>query len=85
MNINDKLYTKEPDGTVARWYVFGWYGPRFAVSPVKNAKLKDYKRYYGMEDIGKAIFMSRKEASHAEGTYYGRTGYVEKNSISGND
>ncbi len=62
MNTNDKLYTREPDGEIARWYVFGWYGPRFAVSPVRNAKLKDFKRYYHVDDIGKTIFFTRKEA-----------------------
>lgn len=62
MNINDRLYTREPDGTIARWYVFAWYGPRFAVSPVRNAKLRDYKRYYHMDDVGKTIFFTRKEA-----------------------
>lgn len=65
MDRNDRLYTKEPDGTIARWYVFGWYGPRFAVSPVRNAKLHDYKRYYHMDDVGKTIFSTRKEASNA--------------------
>lgn len=65
MDRNDRLYTKEPDGTIARWYVFGWYGPRFAVSPVRNAKLRDYKRYYHMDDVGKTIFFTRKEASNA--------------------
>ena len=62
MNTNDRLYTRESDGGITRWYVFGWYGPRFAVSPVRNAKLKDYKRYYHMDDIGKTIFFTRKEA-----------------------
>lgn len=65
MDRNDILYTKELDGTIARWYVFGWYGPRFAVSPVRNAKLHDYKRYYHMDDVGKTIFFTRKEASNA--------------------
>lgn len=62
MDYNSRLYTKEADGTIARWYLYGWYGPRFAVSPVRNAKLKDYKRYYHMDDVGKTIFLSRKEA-----------------------
>lgn len=62
MDTNDRLYTRESDGEIVRWYVFGWYGPRFAVSPVRNAKLKDYKRYYHMDDIGKTIFFTRKEA-----------------------
>lgn len=62
MDKNDRLYTKEADGTISTWYVFGWYGPRFAVSPVRNAKLKDYKRYYHMDEIGEKIFFTRKEA-----------------------
>ncbi len=62
MDTNDRLYTRELDGEIARWYVVGWYGPRFAVSSVRNAKLKDYKRYYHMDDIGKTIFFTRKEA-----------------------
>lgn len=36
------------------------------VSTVKNAKLKDYKRYYDMNEIGKKIFLSRKEAKDSE-------------------
>lgn len=70
MNYNDRLYTKEPDGTISKWYVFGWYGPRFAVTAVRNAKLSDYARYYHMDDVGKTIFFSRKEAKEAEGSYY---------------
>ncbi len=65
MDTNDRLYTKEADGTIARWYVFGWYGPNFVVSPVRNAKLRDYKRYYHMNDIGESIFLTRKEAKEA--------------------
>ncbi len=65
MGTNDRLYTKEPDGSVQKWYVFGWYGPRFAVSPQRNATLSAYKRYYHMDDIGKTIFLTRKEANHA--------------------
>ena len=70
MDRNDRLYTKEPDGSVTVWYVFGWYGPRFAVSTVKNAKLKDYKRYYHMNEIGVRIFFTRKEAKAAPGIFY---------------
>lgn len=62
MTYNDKLYTKELDGSVSTWYVFAWYGPRFSVSSVRNAKLKDYKRYYHIDDIGEKIFFTRKEA-----------------------
>ena len=65
MDTNDRLYTKEPDGTIARWYVCGWYGLDFAVSPVRNAKLRDYKRYYHMDDVGKTIFVTRKEAKES--------------------
>ena len=65
MDYNDRLYTKEADGTIARWYVFAWYGPRFAVSPVRNAKLKDIKKFYHMNDIGETIFLTRKEAKKA--------------------
>ena len=65
MDINHRLYTKESDGTISRWYLFAWYGPDFAVSPVRNAKLRDYKRYYNMNDVGKTIFLSRKEAKEA--------------------
>ena len=70
MDRGDKLYTKEPDGSVATWYVCGWYGPRFAVATVKNAKLKDYKRYYHMEEIGERIFITRKEAKAAPAIFF---------------
>ena len=56
------FFSREADGTIAKWYVFAWYGSRFAVSPIRNAKLRDYKRYYGMEDIGKTLFSTRREA-----------------------
>lgn len=62
MEKNKRLYTCEPDFTISTWYLFGWYGPRFAVSPVRNAKLRDFKRYYHMNDIGKCIFLTRTEA-----------------------
>lgn len=26
MDRNDRLYTKKPDGTISRWYVFGGMG-----------------------------------------------------------
>ena len=65
MDYNDKLYTLELDGTIQKWYVFAWYGPQFSVSNVRNAKLKDYKRYYHMDDVGKTIFFSRKEAKES--------------------
>lgn len=61
MNKNDRLYTKELDGTIQRWYLDSWFGPRFSVSPVRNAKLKDYRKYYHMDDVGKTIFLTRKE------------------------
>lgn len=63
MNKNQTLYTKEKDGTIQKWYLWGWVGNRIAVSTVKNAKLKDYKRYYDMSDIGEKIFLTRKEAN----------------------
>jgi len=65
MDKNDKMYTKEPDGTVQRWYVFGWYGPRFAVAAVRNATLSAHKRYYHMDDVGVSIFLTKREANHA--------------------
>lgn len=66
MDINDRLYTKQKDGTIQRWYVSGWYGPRFSVSAVRNAKLHDFKKYYHMDDVGKKIFFTRKEAGRAQ-------------------
>lgn len=37
------LYTKEKDGTIQKWYLWGWVGgDRIAVSTVKNAKFTDY-------------------------------------------
>ena len=68
MTMADKnfpLYTKEPDGTIQKWYLFSWHGPRFSVSTVKNAKFHHYKRYFHMDDVGKTIFLSRKEAQAA--------------------
>lgn len=62
MKENQSLYTKEKDGTIQKWYLWGWVGNRICVSTVKNAKLKDYKRYYDMNEIGVKIFLSRKEA-----------------------
>lgn len=49
-----------------KWYLWGWVGNRIAVSTVKNAKFKDYKRYYDMNDIGKKIFWTRTEANEME-------------------
>ena len=63
MDYNDKVYTKESDGTIQKWYVFAWYGNRFAVSTVRNAKLKDYKRYFEISDIGKTVFLNRKDVN----------------------
>lgn len=51
------------DGTIQKWYLWGWVGNRIAVSTVKNAKLKDYKRYYDMNEIGEKIFLTRTEAN----------------------
>ena len=61
MNHNDKVYTREADGTIQRWYVYAWQGPYFSVSTVRNAKLKDYKRYFHMNDIGRTVFLNRKD------------------------
>lgn len=72
MTMADKncpLYTKEHDGTIQKWYLFSWYGPHFAVSTVKNAKLHHYKRYYHMDDVGKIIFLTRKAALSAQPIY----------------
>lgn len=63
MNNNQTLYTKEKDGTIQKWYLWGWVGNRIAVSTVKNAKLKDYKQYYDMNEIGEKIFLTRTEAN----------------------
>lgn len=63
---NCPVYTKEPDGTIQKWYVFGWYGADFAVSPVRNAKFCDYKRYYNINDVGKTFFLKRQEAVKSE-------------------
>lgn len=60
---NKTLYTKEKDGTIQKWYLWAWADNQIAVSTVKNAKLKDYKRYYDMNDIGKKIFWTRTEAN----------------------
>ena len=65
MHTNDTLYTLELDGTIQKWYVFACFRQQFTVSGVRNAKLKDYKRYYHMDDVGKTIFLSRKEAKES--------------------
>lgn len=70
MEINQRLYTKEPDGTVQTWHVQGWVGPNFAVSTVKNAKLKDYKRYYNVNDAGVKIHFTRKQAAASSPVWY---------------
>jgi len=62
MDRNTRLYTREADGTIATWYLDAWCGPRFSVSPKRNAKMRDFKKYYHMDDVGKLIFLSRKEA-----------------------
>ena len=56
------LYTKEHDGTVQRWYLDSWHGDWFSVATRKNAKLRDYKRYYPAAEIGQTIYETRKEA-----------------------
>lgn len=60
------LYTKEKDGTIQKWYLWGWVGNRIVVSTIKNAKLKDYKRYYDINEIGKKIFWTKIEAKEME-------------------
>lgn len=65
MDHNDTLYTLELDGTIQKWYVVARYGPQFSVSGVRNAKLRNYKRFYHMDDVGKSIFLSRKEAKES--------------------
>lgn len=65
MNRNDTLYTKEKDGTIQKWYFSAWSENQFSVSTVKNAKFKDYKKYFNIDDIGKIIFLTRKEAREA--------------------
>lgn len=70
MGENKKLYTHEPDGTISTWYLCAWYGQRFSVSPKKNAKLRDHKRFYHMNEIGDRIFTTRKEAEAAEPVWY---------------
>lgn len=62
MKENQTLYTKNKDGTIQKWYLWGWVGNRIAVAAVKNAKLKDYKKYFDMNEIGEKIFLTRKEA-----------------------
>ena len=63
---NCPVYTREADGTIQKWYVCGWHGPRFSVSPVKNAKFRDYKKYFHMDDVGKTVFLKRQEAAKKE-------------------
>lgn len=65
MYYDRPFYTKEADGTIAKWYVYGWYGSRFSVTPRKNGKLRDHHKYYDMADIGKTIFASRREAERS--------------------
>ena len=63
---NDTLYTNEKDGTIQKWYLSAWIGNQFSASTVKNAKLKDYHKYFNIDDIGKIIFLTRKEAREAK-------------------
>ena len=59
-------YTQEHDATPHRWSLFGCYGDTSSVAPRKNAKLRDYKRYYSAADIGQTIYTTRKEAAAAQ-------------------
>ena len=63
LNINDPLYTKEPDGLVQKWFVWSVCGERFAVAPVRNARLSAYKAYFSLADIGRCIYRTRREAA----------------------
>ena len=62
---NQRLYTKQLDGTIAVWFVFSQRGDDFCVSPRRNAKRRDYRKYFTIADIGKTIFLTRKEAREA--------------------
>lgn len=63
MKKNDRLYTKEADGTIQTWYFDRGYGNQFSVATVRNAKLRDYKRYFDYDDVGQLIFLSRIDAA----------------------
>lgn len=65
MDVNDRLYTKDADGLVSTWYLCAWHGPRFSVAPIRNAKRSTYKKFFHMDDIGKTIFLTKKEAINA--------------------
>lgn len=67
MDQGDRMYTKNADGTIQTWYVWSWFGPRFAVTPTRYHQSSGYtyKAYYHMNDIGKTIFLTRKEAKEA--------------------
>lgn len=65
LRINDPMYTKEPDGMIQKWYVWAIRGDRFAVAPVRNARLSAYKAYFFLSDIGRIIYRTRREASSA--------------------
>lgn len=66
MEQGDQMYTKELDGSIQKWYVWAWYDTRFAVTTIRNAGRSAYKRYYHMDDIGKTIFCTRKEANRCK-------------------
>lgn len=66
-DMNCTVYTREADGTIQKWYVCGWCGPNFAVSPVRNARSSDYKRYYHMNEVGKTVFLNRRDIPQMEG------------------
>ena len=65
IKINDPLYTKEPDGMIQKWYVWAKRGERSAVAPVRNARLSAYKAYFFMNDLGRCIYRTRREAMNA--------------------
>ena len=60
---NFPLYTKEHDGTVQKWYVFGWYGPRFAVSTVKNAYGRCGQNHFHKQKTGTFCACARQMLS----------------------
>lgn len=66
MKAGDVFYTKEGDGTIQKWYVWGCIVNTFAVSARKNDGFNCYRRFYSISDIGKTIFRTRKEAKNAD-------------------
>lgn len=65
MDKGDKIYSIEQDGTIQKWYVCGWVGFMIGAALTPNPKMRDYTRYFDMNDYGKAFFKSRKDAEKA--------------------